>query len=535
MMSITLDNKYFHEKLNVATLFAIVVLFTILQFILFDANYIHFYPGYFNDQIGYIGSARHFADYGKFIYPGHFEGTGTSIIPNLLNKGNTRLYVPGPMLMQALSFKLFGVNVVAAKLHNLLSYIGSTLLVFLIGKRLYCQKVGFYSAIIFMLLPVNVLYAMTALAELPIVLAALLAFYLFIITPDRWRIFTLAPLLVCAFLFRQTTIFMLFPMVAYWYDHRGEQPWWYAILFTTITIIFCFLASQIDVHMGRASLTLLDNLIHGHMNYGDAFSTDHHTVTLVELTNIMFTHFIKQIKYLFHGLTRPRWNNRLIDIYTAYSMIIYTSVTIIGAWQLRHRKLFPVGCALLMLSLLGVCLTLYSGILYIFVKTTFYCTAMLIIPAVAFIFNSSIREQNKFVDTLYKQRKILMVAIVSLSLFSLSVTAYQAQLAKHIQEDCNSFVESVKPVPELLLSSTPYLYTLYNIRHYPQLTGFIPANKQTLVLMNKKYPIGTMIIPADDLDKKLNRTEIESIGLKFYGKRHFDGKDYLIFKRPIGV
>lgn len=141
-----------------------------------------------NDQPGYITAARNLYEHGRLessvYYPAQI----------LHYKDHNIHYMPGSYYVRAAFYYLFGYSLFVSVLPNIISFIGSAILIFLIAESLFGRKVAYCTSILFMTFPPIVLYSFTAMMELLFMFAVLLAFYAMLKLPQKIR-YGVAPLL----------------------------------------------------------------------------------------------------------------------------------------------------------------------------------------------------------------------------------------------------------------------------------------------------------------------------------------------------
>jgi len=153
-----------------------------------------------NDQVGYISVARHWLDNGRL--------DSSAIYPSLLGQtfGRNSLYMPGFYAELALTFRMLGYSALAARLPALVSYLLACGLVHWIARRLFDREAAIYALALFAFFPLNLFYAFTAMAEMPLVAAGLAAFSVFLAAPEKFRWWVGPVALALPMLFRETGV-----------------------------------------------------------------------------------------------------------------------------------------------------------------------------------------------------------------------------------------------------------------------------------------------------------------------------------------
>ena len=515
----------------------IVVLFLALLlcavgYSLYRAGDIHFYPPYLTDQIGFIGAARHLVDYGHFIDHGHYEGLGSLIFPGTLSTPNTRIYMPVMFLALASSYKLFGVSGFTTVLPNMLCYVLSSLLLCFIGARLYSKRVGMWSAIIFLTIPVNLFYALNAMMEMPLVMLSLLAFAVFIVLPARWRLWAIPLLLIGPHLTRRVALLLLLPMLAFHYDDSEKVSWWQAGVVLLLTLAIMEALTLWQVSQGMLSFPLVQIFKYGHVNYLDAYADHETAVSMLELVRLFFAHLKAQITEFFRSLFAVSVKtDAFVHVFSVIYVVMLAVVATIGGFIERRQSLLPMSCGLFFFAIFSACLALHSGNDTALLRVVLFSVPFTILQAVRYVLDPEFKQRLAIFRFAHLYRETIFIVLLSLSTVA---TCKAAHYLKHMAgplEAILSFVESVQPDQKQLLVTHDFLLMEYAYKHYPANVAFVPKNRKTLELLNRKYPVGTVIIAKNYVGKWVTVADIESIGLTLVASRETDWGDYLIFKR----
>lgn len=160
-----------------------------------------------NDQVNHIGIARTLAD------TGHLGST--LVYPAALGRAATKTYVylPGYHVLAAAFYRILGYSDFVALLPSACAYVASGLLLILIGRQMSNPATGRVAAFLFLAFPANVLYALSAMTDMCLVAATLLAFYSFVRLPLRLHVLAAPLLLLAPVLVRETGALLVVPMV----------------------------------------------------------------------------------------------------------------------------------------------------------------------------------------------------------------------------------------------------------------------------------------------------------------------------------
>lgn len=505
------DIKMPYPLISMGMAFVAIVFF----YFLFNAKILHFLPTYLNDQISYIQAARHLIDYGRFSYPPFFPATGTLVYPGLLSVDNAHLYMPGFFILLAVSYKLFGVSPFTSILPNIVCYLLSSGLIFYLAKKLYSSSVAILATVFFIFFPFNILYSLTAMSEMPLVFLSLSIMSLIVVTPQKFKLFIL-PMVLLAYLFRQTEIFLLIPIIAYLFDQKvkAQSIIWVTIITLTFKEIIDYWQKKNGLHT-----PLLEILTYGHINYYDAFAQL--PSTFWEITKQFLVHFYKNIYLLIKTILNFRLDNKIPAVSSLQVIFLSPFFLMTAIDSFIQKKLWrPLSCLLLFTSIATICILLYSGHCNTLLRMTLFTTP--------FIF----MEAAKGLLTIkFKIRKSVIILYILATFIVCTFAAIQIRNQEKISNDRLSFIESIHPDQNLLLVAPEYLFIEYNYKHYPQLTAFVPVNRQTLFLLNEKYSIGTLIIREDYLGKNFTIDDLAAIHLNLADKKIYKNEYFYIFKR----
>lgn len=493
------------------------VLASILFAFMFGIHNIIYLAGSLGDQLNYANVARNLATTGHFIQHGQFEGTGNIILPGILTSEHTRLYVPGFYLILAGFFKLFGYSPINAVLPNIIIHILATGLTFHIAKKLYDEKTAFFSAIIFFIFPFNVFTAFSCMGDIVLPFAALTSFAIFLALPTRTRVWSIPLLVGFVYLFRQTGLFMIIPLLGYYYDNTPNSRWWHLLLALFATIFFCHLLNDWQTHVGLSRVHFLDVLSTGHINYANAYPevSTLKVLPTIDIIKLIFNHTISNIITFFKSFNgiKPTINFLAETSFAMmFVMLIFASI---GSLKNIYRETFALSCCLFLIVISAADIIYYMGILRTFMRMTMISFPFVIIQAVRF------RPTHS---------KIGFGFICLLSAVTIQIGSHRLRHNQKYVHQFDNFMHKVNPSPTGLIACPTMFFRPYAFDHYPQLMSFVPANRQTLQLLNNKYPISTIVIPAKDLGSTITQRDINEIGLHLTQKIAFWQSDYLVFK-----
>ncbi len=201
-----------------------------------------------NDQVGYISVARHWLGEGRL--------DSSIIYPSLLGQAYRRnsLYMPGFYAELAVTFRLFGYSALTARLPAIFSFLLACGFEYWIAVRLHDEETAIYGLVLFAFFPLNLFYAFTAMAEVPLAAAGLAAFSIFLLAPEKFR-WWLGPLaLALPILFRETGAALAVVMCVMLLFNGREGRWWKAMFsgFLALVVLVALIFSPAG--QGRPSL-----------------------------------------------------------------------------------------------------------------------------------------------------------------------------------------------------------------------------------------------------------------------------------------
>ncbi len=490
-------------------------------FFFFDANNLHFVPPFLNDQMGYISVARHLIDYGHFILEGKFQGIGSMVMPGLLNETNSRLYMPGFYIFLSISYWAFGDHSYSFILPSMISYLGTIALIYIVVKKLYDLKTAILSSLIFMFFPFNLLFATLAMSEMTVVFFSFLSFTIVIFLPSKIRPFLIPLLIIIPYLFRQTSCYLLIPILAYLYDEKNINKVWQMLLIVIASAIGCHFVDIWQKNEGLYKISFLKMLINGQwVNYSDAFSDNY----IASLPNYLYMICYRLIINIYKFLLEFRFffiKYQFLIFISILELIFFTFLTFkIAIKDLKNHKWLPISCGILTLAILTSCFFLYQGFLVILLRISLFTLPFVIIQSVRAIIHHRYLAQ------------ILVIYLIT-TCFASALMARSLKYFDVQSHENNKFLESIQPKPDMMLVAPVGLFPEYNYLHYPQLTSFVPQNEKTLFLLNKKFPIGTFVINDTDLAKDFSVKALNSIGLYFAEHQKYQDDYYTVFQKRV--
>lgn len=465
-----------------------------------------------SDQINYLTTARNFLEHGRL--------DSSLIYIGALNQPYTKntLYMPGYPLILALIFRLFGYGVIQALLPSLLGYVAGAGLTFLIAWEIIGRKTAWLSAIFFLFFPLNLLFAFTAMTEIPFLATGLAAFYIFIHLKPGWR-WSVGPfLLAVVFLIRETGALLVILMAGYMLLADWKKYWKETLVFGLMTFFLLVVIYVSPLSSGRISM--LSNMT-GSSLYFDA-----------EIAPIE-----PGISGIINFLIKRAWIN----------------------WQfntLRPLEIFSFGILFNSIQL-GILYTLLKNksSQYIFSVTLFFVSVFLLIFLVyeigsfrgirallftgpfLLIFQSAVI--GELIDS--TQSKYRWASWVSLALFvtlwlvlsSQTISNFNDKTVARTETKTIEFIESLQHDNRKVLVSDYTLAIPYVEKYYPVQFAFMPSNRAAMELLLKKADVGTVIVDSSlPINSPLSRRDLLDLGFKLVHTTEFRDIKYLVFQMP---
>lgn len=483
--------------------------------------------GSMNDQPGYIVTARNIAEHGSF------ESTIYYPAKVLYYKDHNVPYMPGNYYIRAIFFYLFGYSLFVSFLPNLLAFVGSSILLFLIAERMFDRTTAYVSTLVFMLFPPMALYAFSAMMENIFVFACLSSFYIFIRMPEKTRyILGVVPLLP-VILIRETAIFMVFGYAAMIFLESERRSLWKTVIFLLISFSGIFLIYKLPFVSGRPP-TFYARLINAFsLHYTDAYGLQNISLTTGETVRLVLNHFLKNVLNLIATVFFRPWDLGFLCFLISIVLFIL-SIILIYFRMAGNRQLAAFAIVTAFTELLAIFMFYeYDG--YTGARMTLFLMPFFVCVVVGSALSGSLfPKKNSF--------RIFSVAVfVSTALFFLVALGHIERnyaMADEYDSRCDQFLKEVG-VPQVSFFAAPFYISLdYVNKAYPVRWSFLPANEKTLKLLASRYPVSLLIIPSRHplASEAAGNTGEETLldgSFTKVDEKTFGRKKYLIFRRTI--
>jgi 4-amino-4-deoxy-L-arabinose transferase-like glycosyltransferase len=464
-----------------------------------------------NDQVGYISVARHWLDDGRL--------DSSVIYPSLLGQkfGRNSLYMPGFYAELALTFRMLGYSALTARLPALVSFLLACGLVYWIARRLFDREAAIYALALFAFFPLNLFYAFTAMAEMPLVAAGLAAFSAFLAAPEKFRWWVGPVALALPMLFRETGVALGVVMCAMLFFSATEACRPKATLCGLLVCVVLVALVLSPAGAGRPSMWKANILAQGGFEalYSNAFA--------LKQVPDSGRDWVAAVGYKFHSNLYSLMRGFAYGRLESAAMLFLLSGIPLGVWLwLRKRDAFALGVALAVGLLLIADLGVYTVWSFRGIRSL-----LLMEPFVAVLWGMTIGLWTRDRGPAVRNLLVSSCFVVGLGVTA-SICRTQRDAVAQAKED-TSFLESVIGDSKQLVVSPWVLSLDYVNEHYPQRWAFVPANCPTLQLLDLKEGIGTLIVPAQPgLEAERGSC---GTGLKFDGEKVWRGTRYWVFRR----
>jgi len=486
----------YRDLIGVACL-AVSVL--ILSYVLLDAGVLHVSAlgMALSDQVGYLQMARNFAENGNL--------ESGVIYPSTLNQEASRsyLYMPGYYVFLGLSMKLFGGE--AILLPGYLSFVAAALCLYLIGSRLYRRAVGLIAAVLFCLFPSHVIFANTVMSEVPFLAATLLAFCLFVYTPEKYKFYAPPLLLALPFVFRETGALLVIPMMLMLVDWKNSQ---YALKMCgtlLASIMVLVLIYSLDFSSGRPSL-LAPTLLSGGFSaiYSDAFWMPPLDLSWMDYSRFMMINLTQNVGQMAKGIQNDFLTFEVLTLVMTFSLAVMLMMHPI---LLKKWDPLLVGVILMLAATLALILTLYTMMDFRGVRHLMFIAPFLILGATGVLYQLRV---HKFALV------AALLMVLAFGTFAMNEVSKNFSYTASQDERLIRLFEAIGHDDKRMLVANVNLALPYAAKHNTK-WAFVPSNTETLKLLGERYNIGTFAVAAAPEDSPELVHALGQIGLRYKG------------------
>ncbi len=480
-----------------------------------------------NDQVGYVTTARNLADYGRL--------ESSLYYPALLKyyKSHNLLYMPGIYYIYAFFFRVLGFSIFAAFLPNLLAFIGSSLLLFMIARHSFNVQTAYMSTISFMLFPPVILYAYSAMMEMLFVFFCLAAFYVFLRIPKKVRFILGGLPFVAPYLIRESAVLMLPGLAMMIYLDSDERKIQKSVLFTFLSLCVFLLIDRIP-YVADIPPHFTLSLVNISALYTDATAVKDIHLSFFATLVVMLGNAVENIG-AFKALLLD-WKDWPAG-FTFYLMALILGFicTIIILYNKKIKKAFGYFTISTLLILVAITFSILMYFRNSGIRQMLFMVPFLLCIAFYALSTSEISRRRGL--TFFLQAVIIASCIffcfISLGNFRRDVVKTSAY-----EQKSNNFLDA-SGVSNARFFVAPHQISLdYVNSHFPIRWSFIPDNEETLGLLSAKYHIDMLIIPLGhpltvDMKERKVKDSLLNGAFKATESRVFDNALYLIY-RPTG-
>lgn len=507
------------RRIAIPILFAVLALLPCSALVDWNTVFVNGLSETLNDQVSYVTAARNWAATGSL--------DSNEIVPSLLAqhwKRNTP-YMPAHYWALGEIYRNFGFSVPCTFFPELFSYVLSCLLIFFIADKLYGERTAIYSCALFAFFPLALIYAFTAMMELEVVAAALAAFAVFLILPERTRPWLGPLLLMLPVLFRETGVAIAAPM-AIMIFFGPKLRWRQAAVFSILSAVVLLGTMKLPAAGGRPSLWGANVFYRGSHEalYKDAFAV----LRLHPTASDWIVGLMRMFRGNLHELLIPHFASGVPTALDFLSMLFVLASIVVGLalwWRQRDRFALGVSALVALMILMEICFYKIWG--YYGSRVMLMCAPFSAVVYVQY-FDLMLKNKAKWALT------VAAVLLAAVGLF-VSCRTFQGEPAINAEAAENTrFLESINIDDQGLLASPYWISMDYVEKHYPVKWSHIPSNFETLRLLDQKYGVATLLLPVSGpipIPERLQPSEVTAIGLQESGVATYQGIRYEIFRR----
>jgi hypothetical protein len=452
--------------------------------------------------------------------------------------------MPGHYVVLAASYRLFGFGAVQSILPSMLAYVIASVCVFFAFLKLYGRNFATAAALLFVSFPPNIAFGLTAMSEMTLLAAAATALAIFVHVPPRWKVVVGPCLLILPLLFRETAVLLAIPFALLILLGEGASRPQRALLSLTLSALLTAVVLAAEFSVSRPSLTLLEVFSLDEQSiYADAFMLRHINPAVgdwLAAIGTKFTYNAHLLKVMFswaistfsHTGVWPQSGASTLEVVSLG--VILSSIPLgIAANIVKRRDPLLIGG-------LAVVSILFLAILSLYFVRYFQALRVLLlaVPFACVVGVVLLQRLDRSVSLQAKGRRFrrtlvgTFFGITALAGLALTYGALAPDdLERAVAQRDAAFTESLQHDQQYVLVSPWELGFEYVFRHYPVGWSFVPANRDTLHLLNASHPVGTIILPLASDETTLTADEVASEGFTLVSTARLDGHAYMVFKR----
>jgi len=459
-----------------------------------------------NDQVGYVGGARALVDTGtiepKWILPSTLGQTTRTKL----------LYVPGHYFSLAAGFYLFGVNYFTEVLPSLIGFLLLVIFVYLATGQLYGENAAKWAALFAACSPYVFLFSLTSMAELTVMAASVLAFYVSLKLPTKVRPFLGALVVLFPVMFRETSVLILFPVLAAFLQKK-ELKTRRRDCFIFVLVTFLGFLCLFKWPLGGRPNLMLAQMFGGFKDlYTDALFFNSFNPSGFDWIRALISRLFENIRFLF------RLSPFSFEIYFNKG-IVFLSVLFFLVGALR-KSLFEFSVGFMGLSLCSLQMAVYT-------PASFRATRvfLLLTPFMAMVlgFKMARWQISNRIKTV-----IAFLVVVGSFKYGFYNLARQFSLVRTQEQKIIAFIDSLNPERDKVFIGPFWLVSPWVQSRYPVRWSFLPANNQTFEMLQAQYPVGTLLLHDSELGA-MPLENLRELGYPLAQEMRFDGGRYFVF------
>jgi hypothetical protein len=502
-----------------------------------------------NDAVGYTTAARSLLDSRRIV--AHI------VYPSLLSQEaatKSVLYMPGYYYVLAAWYRLIGFGATQSILCSNALYVLSAVCTYLMGLRFYNRRTALLAALFFMIFPANLYFASTAMSEMAVVASAALALCAFVHLPQRWMAWLGPVLLLLPFLFRETGAFLALPMAVILLHPPaaggGAAPTepaaatesvppptgararaLSALIFLGLSIVLLSAAYISPLAAGRPSLLKLDVFVKqpddAERIYRDALIAGQIRPTVGQTIRTLVSRFSDNTAMMVSRFDRQ---SHQFTVLVLLHLVLVVPVGLVWGILRRDGPAIAAG-ALLLVTLAFVC------VFYTVAQDRPVRVAMFAFPLVALmearLWTALFCWLQPRIPIAHRHwPQALAGAAVAASSMAVTFKGFNAMLGFDLADERgNALVEWLDHDDSTMIVAPHRIGIPYVSRHPSASYAFVPANRSTLDLLCRRYPVTMLIYDPDDaLD--LKPQDIAAQGLLPYRRVHLLDAHFTVYRKP---
>ena len=435
-----------------------------------------------NDQTGYVTAARSLAERGRLESSVYYAG----LLPQV--KSHNVIYMPGAYYVRAAFFAIFGFSVFTSTLPNLLAFVASCVLSFLIGARLAGPRAGWISSLFVISYPPFLLYAYSSMTELLLSFLCLLVCWAFLASSPRIQGPLAGALIALPYLVRDSALLLL-PGFAVFLalDIRGRRAPRIAG-FAIAALIGVWSVGRIPAVADRPQLFPL-RLFESYDLYYDATISPGATSGAPALGKAVLQNIAANARLLGEQLTQgPGLAYDSVFLVAAIALILV--VTAMACFvEPRHRPFFAFAATCGLAGLVASAsipryLVGYTGLRHSLFAVPF------LFGALAVSLSGASRRLAAGFAVL-----VLLALLCLANFFFLKFAHGEYAWTNRYAQECAVFLDKLGAGRTRGFIAPAVIALDYVLIRYPVRWSFPPANEHTLALLMEKMPVDLIVLP----------------------------------------